>query len=348
MLAAIHKPTGLAATRQRSAAIVPQATTFALRWRVAANQVSLMRFMAYAQLVRLPNVFTAMADIVLAGAATGAILDHFGSFLCVLISSSLFYMGGMVWNDWFDLAQDKRERPGRPIPSGRITPGRAATLGAVLMFAGLVAAVVADFADADVANSRSWGSTTIAIPLMVAIFLYNGILKRTFMGPYAMGACRFFNVLLGLSAAGEPIKPWGYALAFAIGVYIVGVTWFARTEARMSKQQTLMTAALIMAAGLFLALTVPTLALDDANFVPTPHAVFPYLLAAFGLFVALKVVPAVRDPRPTRVQPAVKRAILGLVLFDAILATSLIGIGGLAIIVLLAPAKWLGQWLYST
>ncbi len=302
------------------------------------------RWFAYAQLVRLPNVFTAMADIVLAGAVTGASLDHFGSFLCVLVSSSCFYMGGMVWNDWFDVAQDRKERPGRPIPSGRVTAGNAAMLGTILMFAGLVFAVIADVVD-----GRSWGSTTIAIPLMACIFLYDGVLKRTWLAQYAMGACRFFNVLLGLTACGSPIPAWGYALALAIGVYIVGVTWFARTEARASKQQTLLTAALVMAAGLFLALTVPTLAPDDENFTPTSTGfVFPYLLALFGLYVGLKIVPAIRDPRPTRVQPAVKRAILGLVLLDAILATSLVGVAGLAIVVLLAPARWLGQWMYST
>jgi 4-hydroxybenzoate polyprenyltransferase len=313
-----------------------------------------VRFFAYAQLVRLPNVFTAMADIFLAAAATeiirdqadkpiGSILDHFGAFVCVLISSSLLYMGGMVWNDWFDIAQDRRERPGRPIPSGRITAGNAAMLGTILMLAGLVAAVAADVVD-----NRTWSSTKIALPLIACIFLYDGLLKRTWMGQYAMGACRFFNVLLGLSASGQPIPPWGYALALAIGVYIVGVTWFAKTEARASKQQTLMTAALVMAGGLFLALTVPTLAKEDPNSLPTPSFLFPYLLALFGLFVALKIVPAVRDPRPTRVQPAVKRAVLGLVLLDAILATSLVGWPGLAIVVLLAPAKWLGQWVYST
>lgn len=302
-----------------------------------------MRWMAYAQLVRLPNVFTAMADIVLAGAATGAILDHFASFVCILISSSLLYMGGMVWNDWFDVKQDRRERPGRPIPSGRVTEANAALVGAVLIFGGLVMAATADLVD-----GRGWSSLPIAAFLVAAIFLYDGVLKRTWAAQYVMGSCRFFNVLLGLSAAGEPISPWGYALAFAIGVYIVGVTWFAKTEARMSKQQTLMTAALVMAGGLFLALTVPTLARDDATFAPTPSVLFPYLLVLFGFYVGLKVVPAVRDPAPNRVQPAVKRAILGLVLLDAILATSLVGFWGLMIVVLLAPAKWLGQWLYST
>src|SRR5882724_6515397 len=206
-----------------------------------------MHWMAYAQLVPLPNVFPAMADILLTGAATEAILDHFGSFVCVLVSSSLLYMGGMVWNDWFDVKQDRRERPGRPIPSGRVTEANAALLGAILIIAGLIMAAAADLVD-----GRGWSSLTIAATLVAAIFLYDGILKRTWAGPYAMGSCRFFNVLLGLSAAGETISPWGYALAFAIGVYIVGVTWFARTEARMSKQQTLMTAAFVMAGGLFL------------------------------------------------------------------------------------------------
>jgi UbiA prenyltransferase family len=252
----------------------------------------------------------------------------------------------MVWNDWFDVKQDRRERPGRPIPSGRVTEANAALVGAILIALGLIVAAAADVVDP--VDGRGWLSLTIAALLVATIFLYDGILKRIWMGPYAMGSCRFFNVLLGLSAAGKPIPPWGYALAFAIGVYIVGVTWFAKTEARMSKQQTLMTAAFVMAGGLFLALTVPTLALDDAILAPTPSVLFPYLLALFGFYVGLKIVPAVRDPQPSRVQPAVKRAILGLVLLDAILATSLVGWPGLAIIVLLAPAKWLGQWLYST
>src|SRR6188472_522772 len=104
----------LAAMRPRSATSGLIGEPVGLGWRVRANRGGrhAMRWLAYAQLVRLPNVFTAMADIVLAGAATGAILDHFASFVCILLSSSLLYMGGMVWNDWFDVKQDRRERPG--------------------------------------------------------------------------------------------------------------------------------------------------------------------------------------------------------------------------------------------
>ena len=57
---------------------------------------------------------------------------------------------------------------------------------------------------------------------------------------------------------------------------------------------------------------------------------------------------AIANPIPERVQAAVKRTILGLVLLDAILATALAGPIGLAILLLLVPAKILGRWVYST
>ena len=45
---------------------------------------------------------------------------------------------------------------------------------------------------------------------------------------------------------------------------------------------------------------------------------------------------------------AVKRAILGLVVLDAVLATAFVGLPGLAILLLLPPAMLLGKWVYST
>src|SRR5260370_3647465 len=90
----------------------------------------------YAQLVRLPNAFTAIADIVLGFLVTGALWSEggirwsrLGSFVCLLIASTLLYWAGMVWNDYFDLAEDRRDRPGRPLPSGRVPVGTAVGLG---------------------------------------------------------------------------------------------------------------------------------------------------------------------------------------------------------------------------
>src|SRR6516162_4315085 len=99
----------------------------------------------YAQLVRLPNVFTAMADIALGLLAAGGSLAGWGTGLLLLLASSCLYSAGMVWNDVFDLEQDRRERPFRPLPSGKVTRRSAAWFGLALLAAGLVWAFLAGF-----------------------------------------------------------------------------------------------------------------------------------------------------------------------------------------------------------
>jgi 4-hydroxybenzoate polyprenyltransferase len=295
-----------------------------------------MRMLDFARLVRLPNVFTAMADICLGALVTGALPERFVAFVFLLMASTCLYWAGMVWNDYFDLEQDKRERPFRPLASGSISVSGALILGSVLLSLGLIFALAA-------ASKAFW----IACLLVAAILLYDGVLKRTWAGPIMMGLCRFFNVLLGLSVQGQGPGTWGVALALVIGVYIIGVTWFARTEARVSNQHMLVVGAALMLAGLLVALTVPPLA-QAAGLAPTTAFLFPYLLAAFGYYVGSAVLRAIHHPVPARVQAAVKRAVLGLVVLDAILATALVGLAGLVLLVLLLPAQVLGRWVYST
>jgi 4-hydroxybenzoate polyprenyltransferase len=301
------------------------------------------QLLAYAQLVRLPNAFTAMADICLGALAVGALREQRLAFACLLLASVALYSAGMVWNDFFDARQDARERPFRPIPSGRVSPRAAALLGAVLLLVGVALAALADVT----AQADRWRSLSLSGWLVAAILLYDGWLKRTPLGPVAMGSCRFLNVLLGLSAAGMPIPPWGYLLALVVGTYIAGVTWFARTEAQTSNVNMLIAAALVMLTGLVFAMGVPALAQSQAgDFKTSP--LFPYLVAAFAAYLGVALVRAINRPLPQLVQAAVKRAVLGLVLLDAILATALVGVAGLAIAVLLVPARWLGRWVYST
>jgi 4-hydroxybenzoate polyprenyltransferase len=297
-----------------------------------------MNLRAYAQLVRLPNVFTALADIGLGVLATGAALAHWPTYILLLVSSACLYAGGMVWNDFFDVEEDKKDRPFRPIPSGRVSRRAAANCGAALLAAGWGAALLS-----------GWRAGLIAGLLVAAILLYDGWLKRTWAGPIAMGTCRFLNVLLGWSAATAAGWPWGIGiyLALLVGIYIAGVTWFARTEARTSNQTLLTGAAVLMLGGLVLALPVPVLTAD----LRAPHAtslLFPYLLVGFGFLVGFPVSRAISRPTPGYVQAAVKRAVLGLVVLDAVLATALVGTVGLVMLVLLPPALYLGRWIYST
>jgi 4-hydroxybenzoate polyprenyltransferase len=297
----------------------------------------------FAQLVRLPNTFTAMADIILGFIVTLPLGARCGSFVCLLIASTLLYWAGMIWNDYFDLAEDRRDRPGRPLPSGRIAVSTAVWLGLGCIGGGLLFALLADL----LAAEMRFVSTSVALCLVVAILLYDGALKETLMGPITMGACRFFNILLGLTAIGDFPPIWGFLLALVVGIYIAGVTLFARTEARTSNMVDLMTAAAVIAVSLLFALGVPALAQARAADVRSA-VLFPYLLVAFGFYLGLAVVPAIRSPVPQRVQSAVKRALLGLVLFDALLASSLIGPLGLLVALLIVPGIYLGRWVYST
>src|SRR5437660_11197291 len=108
------------------------------------------RLRPYAQLLRLPNVFTALADIALAALAAQAVVDEplradLLTFLLLCLASACLYCGGMVWNDYFDVEQDKRERPFRPIPSGRVSGPAVLRLGTGLLVGGWVAAALAGF-----------------------------------------------------------------------------------------------------------------------------------------------------------------------------------------------------------
>jgi len=300
------------------------------------------RLRVYAQLVRLPNLPSALADICLAAFALAAqppverLVDGFpfGVFVFLLLSSACLYSSGMVWNDYFDQEQDRRERPFRPLPSGRVTPREAVQLGAGLMAAGVACALVAG-------RLSVW----LALALVVAILAYDGWLKRTWAGPVAMGLCRFLNVLLGVSLAGTLAVPWALHLAAVVGLYIGGVTWFARTEARESNQSALQGAAAIMLASLVLALPLPVRGERNVSSV-----LFPYLLVALGFLIGLPISRAIRSPSPSNVQAGVKRCLLGFVVLDAVLATALAGTWGLLLLVLLVPALALNwqKWLYAT
>src|SRR5262249_24089007 len=137
--------------------------------------------------------------------------------------------------------------------------------------------------------------------LVLAILLYDAWLKRTLLGPVAMAACRFLNVLLGFSIA-EPTLLWSarLGLALIVGIYIVGVTWFARTEARISRQSSLTAAATIMLLALVLALTIPAW-LDTG----LTSVFFPYLLLAMGFWVGIPACRAIAKPTPVIVQTTV-------------------------------------------
>lgn len=264
--------------------------------------------MAYFRLLRLPTVFTAMADIVLGFLLTHLTLEPVARFAWLLVASSCLYLAGMVFNDVFDRRVDAVERPNRPIPSGQISLCAAVLFGALLIVGGLVAAALA-----------GGQALKLAGLLTVCILAYDGYLKRTPLGPLAMGSCRFLNVMLG--ASDQNYWPFLWArpqilAAAGLGIYIIGVTWFARTEARESSRRSLMFALLTANLGIGVLVAVVLLGHPPGE---TNRAVVLAMLAFTTFIIDRRAAEAIYRPVPRRVQVTIKTMLLSLIVLDATL-----------------------------
>jgi hypothetical protein len=133
--------------------------------------------------------------------------------------------------------------------------------------------------------------------------------------------------------------------AAGIGIYIVGVTWFARSEAEDSRRLALMAALAVMLLGV--ATLGATAAYHPVSRLETPW--FWFLLAVMMLPVVRRCLTAVMYPEPQRVQAAIKYSILSLILLDAaVVALVAPPMYAFAVVALLLPALLLGRWVYST
>ncbi|MFC5259299.1 SCO3242 family prenyltransferase [Streptomyces cinereospinus] len=171
---------------------------------------------AWAELLRLPALFTVPGDALSGAAATGA---RPTARTALAVGSSLcLYEAGMALNDWADRAEDAAERPGRPLPSGRIRPSAALTAACALTAAGLA-----------LAAGAGRPALAVAAPLAATVWAYDLALKHTPAGPVAMAAARGLDHLLGAAATtGRP----GAALPSAalLGTHTLAVTAVSRRE----------------------------------------------------------------------------------------------------------------------
>lgn len=327
--------------------------------RVTSTARGHTRFQAYLKLFRLPNVFTAIADVVM-----GLLCVHASQtvsaetvFLSVLLigASSLMYIAGMVLNDAYDYEQDSRERPHRPLPSGQIHRVVAFRLGGAMLAGGASLGWLASLA------SGQWRSGIVASLLALCVWAYDSLLKRTFLAPIAMGACRAANVLLGMSplfaSAGDGVlgsawSPPHLWIALGMGLYITGLTWFARTEAKVSGRVPLAAGTLISLAGLGIFAYLPSF--EGAVPLVARQAIalgskWRLLWGALAMSITWRRLAAIFEPSPAKVQTAVKNGIFSIIVIDAALAAGAVDlIPAAAILLLLLPTIFLGRWIYST
>ncbi|MFC7824690.1 SCO3242 family prenyltransferase [Streptomyces sp. NPDC057375] len=171
---------------------------------------------AWAELLRLPALFTVPGDALAGAAAAGA---RPGPRTLLAIGSSLcLYEAGMALNDWADRAEDAVERPHRPLPSGRIRPAAALAAAGVLTGAGLA-----------LAAGAGRPALAIAVPLAATVWAYDLTLKHTPAGPAAMAAARGLDLLLGAAATGGGTRA-ALPSAALLGSHTLAVTAVSRRE----------------------------------------------------------------------------------------------------------------------
>ncbi|HEY9373608.1 SCO3242 family prenyltransferase, partial [Streptomyces sp.] len=168
---------------------------------------------ALVELVRAPAALTVPGDVLAGAAAAGRPLR--GSTAGLAAASVCLYWSGMALNDYADREVDAEERPGRPIPSGRVAPRTALAVATGLGGAGLALAAAAG-------GRRALG---VAVPLAATVWAYDLRLKDTPYGPAAMAAARGLDVLMGAGTGA-----WRRALPAALTV--AGHTYALTTVSR--------------------------------------------------------------------------------------------------------------------
>ncbi|MEV8598543.1 SCO3242 family prenyltransferase [Streptomyces griseoviridis] len=171
---------------------------------------------AWAELLRLPALFTVPGDALAGAAAASATVNS--RTLLAIGSSLCLYQAGMALNDWADRDEDTRDRPHRPLPSGRVRPASAIAASCVLTAAGLTLAARA-----------GRPALAVAAPLAATIWAYDLALKHTPAGPVAMAAARGLDLLLGAAATTGRARD-AVPSATLLATHTLAVTTVSRRE----------------------------------------------------------------------------------------------------------------------
>lgn len=305
--------------------------------------------LSWARLVRLPAVFTVIAQVAAAFLLIAGSAQPAARFVLIILSAIALYWSGMIINDCWDFEEDVRERPTRPLPSGQV-PLRAAKLAAWgLMVAGVLLAALSGLVPAD-----DFGQTLcpalVALAISICVLLYNGPLKQTLLAPLTMGMCRLLCFLLGAAplvmvqlgnvgnlANGFP--PHVVAAAVGMGVYIMGITLISQSETVGGHQVPLAVGTLVMTLGAVGMALAPEFAPAGMLWNALPPKRFPLLIGLIASTIIVRGLRVSLNPEVPAIQSLVRIGILTLIPFAAAFALLAAGpLAALATFALVIPA----------
>lgn len=275
---------------------------------------------AVAELMRLSNAPTVVSNVT-AGACLAGALDEpspaTGSVPITLALATaaalLLYVGGMIMNDVADVRIDRTERPGRPIPSGRVSLRVAAMLAATCF---VIAWILARVTTEDAAF--------FALLIGVLAHVYDFIHTRTRWSVVLLGLCRAGLYILAAAAFSQPSPganadvPWPVLIGGAgLGIFIVGFSLIARHEARRGARASLGAGAAITLLAVA-AVVVPILVVPPSHWPRERLGIVTLAMGAL-LFAQTRAALAARRGR---IGLAVMQWIASISLIDAALAAA--------------------------
>ena len=288
------------------------------------------RFLDILRLIRVPLVFTTMADLLVGMAwlqSRFGDLDLLGNPAVHLafLASACLYAFGMATNDILDRERDRTIHPERPLPSGRISLAAAWGIAIALLLVAMAASV-------------RLGSIPAAMAAGIALLIlaYNGLAKSfPYPGSIVMGLIRGANVLFGASVLdGRSRDLWPVAMTPAVAItgYIALVTVVSTSEENGDRWRSTAALAAILA----------PLAIAAAPSLPA----IPWLLLLLAGIVVWRVIAILRSPSRKTIALTVWVLLLGLFVLDAhlVLAAGR-GLLAAAVIALVLPSLALSRLL---
>lgn len=177
------------------------------------------------ELGRVSNLPTAWTNTAAGMLLSGAAMADW-RFPVLLVAMTSAYTGGMFLNDAFDAEIDARQRPERPIPSGKVSRSSVFLAG----FSMLALSVLLVALCALSANGGGWRAVVASIALCATITLYNAWHKGNTLGPVIMGACRLLvYITAGLSFTSTPDSLLYLGASISL-CYLIGLTYTAKQE----------------------------------------------------------------------------------------------------------------------
>jgi len=280
----------------------------------------------YLQLVRFPGIFTAFTNILLGYSVVGG--DQFGLYLLapLLTTSGCLFLAGMSLNDYFDYKIDKKERPQRPIPSGKVPRKNALFLGMIFL---VTANIVSIFVGLETAI------VTIVISLL--IFSYDFKTKNfPIIGILTLSSIRFLNVILGTSIAFNSEIVY---IAIPLAVFVAGISIFARSESSDYSRKSEMLNLIFVFATI---VTVIIIIFDKMTIIQ---------LGFLGLFILSVFFPHLflKNNSMKSVQKKITYQLLAIIILDATILSAFVEIHyAIVALLLYVPAYFIIRKLYVT